>query len=71
MSIASTFVALVLVCLIIAVAFWRDGLPRSNGKVHWFSWKPILMIGVVIFIVLLTHLVNSYGIETGRDRGLI
>jgi len=50
-------------------AIWRDSKPRQNGKAHWFSWKPVLMVSTVVLIVFIAHLLNLYGIETGRGQG--
>lgn len=65
MTFVHTLILLGLLAPLIAVAIWRDTLPRQNGKVHWFSWKPVYMIGTVVVIILVAHLVNQLGIETG------
>lgn len=65
MSMMITLILLGFLLPLIGFAVWRDSKPRQNGKVHWFSWKPVYMIGLVIVIILLAHLANQFGVETG------
>ncbi len=69
MEMTTTLLLLIISVAIIGIAIWRDSVPRKNGKAHWFSWKPVLMVFTVIFIVLLVHILNMFGIETGQGRG--
>ncbi|MBL1431706.1 MAG: hypothetical protein COA60_009425 [Robiginitomaculum sp.] len=68
MSVELTVILLVLSVAITGFAVWRDGIPRPNGKIYWFSWKPFFMIGLVLVIIFITHLVNLAGIETVTRR---
>ncbi|MBL4618305.1 MAG: hypothetical protein JKY46_11480 [Robiginitomaculum sp.] len=68
MSVGLTVILLALSVIATGFAVWRDSLPRPNGKIYWFSWKPVFMIGLVVVIVLITHLVNLSGIETVTRR---
>ncbi|PHR59856.1 MAG: hypothetical protein COA47_08720 [Robiginitomaculum sp.] len=69
MTIAQTLFWLALVLVLFGFAIWRDSQPRQNGRVHWFSWKPVLMIALVVAIVLLVHILNELGIETHQRGG--
>jgi hypothetical protein len=68
MSVSVTLWILMPVIALIGFSIWRDSKPRQNGKIYWFSWKPVMMISVVVAIVLITHLVNVFGVETGQGR---
>ncbi|VAV87148.1 hypothetical protein MNBD_ALPHA06-952 [hydrothermal vent metagenome] len=68
MTVFYTYIWLGISILLIGFAVWRDGKPRQNGKIYWFSWKPVILIGAVVVIVLVTHLLNAYGVETGQGR---
>ncbi|MBL4595003.1 MAG: hypothetical protein JKX99_00340 [Robiginitomaculum sp.] len=68
MTMVQTLLWLGVTIAILGLAIWRDSIPRQNGKAHWFSWKPVLMIASVVVIVLIVHILNVLGIETGRGR---
>ncbi len=69
MTITTTLIALTVAFGIFAFGAWRDSRPREPGNPHLFSWKPVYMISLVVGILMLVHLANLFGIETGKGRG--
>lgn len=41
---------------------------RPVGQVSWIPWTTIMICGVMVAILMLVHLANLAGIETGRGR---
>ncbi len=69
MTLTITLIVLVLAVFVFAFGAWRDSRPREPGNPILFSWKPVYMIALVVAIVMLVHLANMFGIETGKGRG--
>ncbi len=69
MSLTLTVIILIIAVAIFAFGAWRDSRPREPGNPTLFSWKPVYMIALVVSVVMLVHLANMFGIETGKGRG--
>lgn len=69
MGMANTVIFMALALGVFVLGAWRDSRPREPGNPTLFSWKPVYMVALVIAIVMLVHLANLFGIETGRGRG--
>lgn len=52
------------------VANWRAGLPWNDAKPRILPWRFILVLSGFCFFVLVVHLVNLAGIETGPENSL-
>lgn len=50
------------------VANWRAGLPWDDMHPRIVPWRLVLIFSGFVFIVLLVHLVNLLGVETGPDK---
>jgi hypothetical protein len=61
----------VLVASIVAVAMmaWLERRPRNLLKPRLVPTTPILLISGFIGLLALVHLLNLYGIHTGRNTG--
>lgn len=56
-------------CAVLAVvANWRAGLPWNDAKPRILPWRLILIFSGFVFVVLLVHLVNLAGVETGPEQ---
>lgn len=69
MGIMMTTLFLGLALALFVFGAWRDSRPRVPGNPTLFSWKPVYMVSLVIAILMLVHLANIFGIETGNGRG--
>lgn len=49
-----------------AFAAWRSARPTTFGKVRLIPWTWIMLGGAVATVVLLVHVFNLMGVETGR-----
>ena len=52
------------------VANWRAGLPWNDAKPRILPWRLILILCGFCFFVLVVHLVNLFGIETGPENSM-
>lgn len=52
-----------------AVSSWRASKPAEFGKVRMIPWTSLILVFAVITILMLVHLVNLAGFETGQNRG--
>jgi hypothetical protein len=66
-DLALTLAAMLGVTGIAVFAGWRGALPPdlSRGP-RLIPWRPIMMLSAVVLLVLLVHLVNLLGVQTGR-----
>lgn len=52
------------------VANWRAGLPWDDLKPRIVPWRIVLIFSGFVFVVLLVHLVNLAGVETGPEKSV-
>lgn len=50
------------------VANWRAGLPWNDLKPRIVPWRFVIILATFGFVVLLVHLVNLAGLETGPEN---
>lgn len=50
------------------IANWRAGLPWNDLKPRRVPWRLVLIFTVFVFVLLLVHLVNLAGVETGPEN---
>ena len=65
-----TISGLVLFAALGVLANWRAGLPWDDAKPRVLPWRLILVFSGFFFFVLVVHLVNLFGIETGPENSL-
>jgi len=46
-------------------AAWRSGRPADPARVRMIPWMMIVIICGAVFMLLLAHVFNLFGIETG------
>ena len=69
MTLIHTLIILAISAGLFAYGAWADSRPREPGNPTLFSWKPVYMIALVVCILMLVHLANMFGFETGKGRG--
>lgn len=47
---------------------WLERRPRKSLNAFPFPTTPLLFIGAIIGLIALVHLVNLWGLHTGRGR---
>lgn len=48
---------------------WRGALPSQPAKgVRMMPWRPLMVICATGALLMLIHLINLMGVETGRGR---
>lgn len=50
------------------VANWRAGLPWDDLKPRRVPWGFVMILSAFGFVILLVHLANLAGLETGPDK---
>jgi len=63
-----TLIGLVALLALGVVANWRAGLPWNDLKPRRVPWGFVMMMAAFGFVILLVHLVNLAGLETGPDK---
>ena len=66
MSLTATLAVLVLAVLLFFYGSWRSAQPADPLKPRLIPWRPILMVSGVVALLMLAHLVNLFGFETGN-----
>jgi hypothetical protein len=61
-----TFGGLALGVAIVAVMVWIERRPRKSLDPRLVPTTPLMFVGAFICLVALVHIVNIYGIHTGR-----
>ncbi|MEL7129193.1 MAG: hypothetical protein AAGK23_06570 [Pseudomonadota bacterium] len=63
-----TIVGLIATLGLCVVANWRAGLPWDDMHPRKVPWRGVLVFSTFVFVLLLVHLVNLLGVETGPDK---
>lgn len=50
------------------IANWRAGLPWNDAKPRIVPWRLVLIFSGFVFVVLLVHVANLVGVETGPEN---
>jgi hypothetical protein len=61
-----TYGGLVLGALLVAVMAWLEKRPRKTLSPRLLPTTPLMFLGAFICLIAVIHIVNSYGIHTGR-----
>lgn len=67
---------LTLAGIVTGVAFavfcsWRAGRPRDDLKPKMLPWQFLMILSAFVTMMLLVHLINVLGYETGPGKGLL
>jgi hypothetical protein len=66
MSLPITLAILIPAVILFAYGSWRSALPADPLKPRLIPWRPVMMIAGVVALVMLVHVVNTLGFETGN-----
>ena len=61
-----TYGGLVLGAALVAVMVWLEKRPRKSLSPRLLPTTPLMFLGAFICLIAVIHIVNSYGIQTGR-----
>jgi hypothetical protein len=61
-----TYGGLVLGAALVAVMAWLEKRPRKTLSPRLLPTTPLMFLGAFICLIAVIHIVNSYGIQTGR-----
>ena len=61
-----TYGGLVLGAVLVAVMAWLEKRPRKTLSPRMVPTTPLMFLGAFICLIAVIHIVNSYGIHTGR-----
>jgi hypothetical protein len=66
MDMRFTLAAFGAVAALTVFCLWRGLSATKVGRVRMIPWTPLGLLGVVTLFMLLIHLLNLAGMETGR-----
>jgi hypothetical protein len=61
-----TYGGLVLGIALVAIMVWVEKRPRKSLDPRLVPTTPLMFIGAFICLVAVVHIVNTFGIHTGR-----
>jgi amino acid transporter len=61
-----TFGGLILGLALVAIMVWIEKRPRKSLDPQLVPTTPLMFVGAFICLIALIHIVNIYGIHTGR-----
>lgn len=68
MDLTATIATAVVLLLLAVLCGWRGARPSNVLKgPRMIPWRPLMMVCVVAFMLMLVHLVNLLGVETGNQ----
>ena len=65
-EISLTYGALALGVVLVAVMAWIEKRPRKSLEPSLVPTTPLMFLGAFICLVAVVHIVNSFGIHTGK-----
>lgn len=68
MDLTTTLVLMALLGGLFAYGSWRSSKPADPLKPRMIPWRPIMIASGFATIIMLVHLVNLLGFETGQSR---
>ncbi|MFN0191531.1 MAG: hypothetical protein ACKVP5_06080 [Aestuariivirga sp.] len=63
---AITLAFLILGLALAGLMAWIERRPRTNFKPRLVPTTPIMFLGVLVALIAAVHILNLYGIKTGR-----
>ena len=63
-----TMIALAACIGLFLVANQRASRPADPLKPRWVPWKLIIVLSAFLAVVVLVHIANLLGVETGPDK---
>lgn len=68
MDLTATIVTAVVLLLLAVFCGWRGARPSNVLKgPRMIPWRPLMMVCVVALMLMLVHMVNLLGVETGNQ----
>jgi hypothetical protein len=61
-----TYGGLAVGAALVAVMAWLEKRPRKTLSPRLLPTTPLMFLGAFICLIAVIHIVNSYGIQTGR-----
>jgi hypothetical protein len=61
-----TYGGLALGLALVAIMVWIERRPRKSLNPRLLPTTPLMFLGAFICLVAVVHIVNSFGIHTGR-----
>jgi hypothetical protein len=68
MDLTTTLAVLAVSAALFAYGSWRAAQPADPLKPRMIPWRPVIIITGVLGLLMVVHLVNLAGVETGPDN---
>ena len=69
-EISLTYGGLALGLALVGIMVWLERRPRKSLDPRMVPTTPLMFLGAFICLIAVIHIVNSYGIQTGRRFSL-
>jgi uncharacterized membrane protein len=66
LELSFTFIALAMGVALVATMVWLERRPRKSLDPHLVPTTPFMFLGACVSLVAVVHLVNLFGLHTGR-----
>jgi hypothetical protein len=61
-----TYGGLLLGAVLVAIMVWLEKRPRKSLGPRMLPTTPLMFLGIFICLIAVVHIVNTFGIHTGR-----
>lgn len=68
MNLTTTLVILALAVATFAYGSWRAAKPADPLNPRLIPWRPVILVAGLVALLMLAHLVNMFGFETGTQQ---
>ena len=68
MDLTTTLVALAVAAALFGYGSWRAAKPADPLKPRLIPWRTVSLIAGVVGLLMLAHVVNLFGVQTGRNQ---
>lgn len=70
MDLTVTIAVFAIAGALFAFGSWRSAQPADPLKPRLIPWRPVIIISGVVGLLMLVHLVNLLGVQTGGRTGM-
>lgn len=70
MDLTATIAILVVAAALFAFGSWRSAQPANPLKPRLIPWRLVMILSGAVAILMLAHVANLFGIQTGSRTGM-
>ena len=70
MDLTATIAIFCVAAALFAFGSWRSAQPADPLKPRLIPWRPVIIVSGVVCVLMLAHVANLFGIQTGSRTGM-